>query len=89
MSRWHRIALYFGLGKETEDDRQVRAALPEPSPAVLVFSSVIAAVVAGAIFGVLDWSVWKGVIFAVLMAMVLLGQILWRRRRQKDWGSQQ
>jgi MYXO-CTERM domain-containing protein len=79
-SPWHRIGRYFGLVGDAEGDRLMREAPPTPSAARLVLGYVIAAVVGGAMVGVLDGDVRSGVIFGVLMAAVLIGLALWRRR---------
>jgi hypothetical protein len=80
-SRWHRIGLYLGVVEETAEDRRIRGALPTLSAAGLVLYVVIAAVVGGAVVGILNGDVRSGVIFGVLMAIVLIGQGLWRRRQ--------
>jgi hypothetical protein len=43
---------------------------------------VIAAVVGGAVFGVLDGAARSGVSFGVLIAIILIGQAFWRRREK-------
>ena len=80
-SPWRRIGRYFGVVGDTEGDRRLGEAPPTPSAAHLVLAYVIAALVGGAVVGVLDGDVRSGVIFGVLMAVVLIGLALWRRSK--------
>ena len=79
-SRLHRIAVYFGLAEETGEDHRGRPAPPAPPLAHQLGASAFIAVAAGIVVGALDSDVWSGMIFAALLAVVLIGQILWRRR---------
>jgi hypothetical protein len=76
----HRIAVYFGLAEETAEDRHGRPAPPAPPLAHQLGASAFIAVVAGVVVGALDRDVWSGVIFAALLAVVLIAQIFWRGR---------
>lgn len=79
-SRRHRVGLYFGVAKETAEDRRRREASPAPSVTRLVLGSVFGAVVGGAIIAILDGSVGSGVRFGVFELILLNGLALWRRR---------
>ncbi|MFZ1996670.1 MAG: hypothetical protein WAU75_21330 [Solirubrobacteraceae bacterium] len=74
----------MGVVEETAEDRRIRGALPTLSAAGVVLYVVIAVVVGGAVVGILDGDVRSGVIFGVLMAIVLIGQGLWRRRQNSS-----
>jgi hypothetical protein len=76
----HRIAVYFGLAEETAEDRHGRPPPPAPPLAHQLGASAFIAVVAGLVVRVLDRDVRSCVVFAALLAVVLIGQIFWRRR---------
>jgi hypothetical protein len=83
-SRWHRIGLYFGVAEEAADDRRLRATRPTPSVPRLVLGTLVAAIVGGALAGILDGDVRSGVIFGALEVIVLNGLALWRRRDHRE-----
>jgi hypothetical protein len=93
MSLWHDTAVYLGFADETAESRQARdAALSQTSAARLLLSAVLAALVAGALVGLvrclldgdgvaLARMIEKGWLVAAVVATAGVSRELWDRRR--------
>lgn len=76
---WHRVGVYFGLAKQTPEERAAAAEHREPiSLSRRVVAGVVGLGVGGLVIGLLDQSVLAGVSWALSVGAVFLALDLYK-----------